>query len=84
MKNQVLMILIACSLSACTTLEVAHAPVDCLGQPGVSVNLTQEEYDATQASVLQKFSYYAKVLRARIDAQCKINYAHDEIHGEDK
>ncbi len=83
LKNLVLMILIACSLSACSTLEVVHAPVNCEGQQKVSLGLTQAEYDDTSKAVLDKITIFAKTLRARIDAQCKINEEHDRLHSSD-
>ena len=83
-KNLVLIALITFSLSACSTLEVVHAPVGCEGQPKVSIGLTQAEYDDTSKAVIDKVVVFAKTLRARIDAQCKINYEHDKIHGTEK
>jgi len=31
------------SLTACSSIELAHVSVDCLGQPKVSLNFTNEE-----------------------------------------
>lgn len=82
-KNRVLMILTIFSLSACSSVEVVHAPVKCIGQPAVSVGLTQGEYDDTSKAVLDKVVIFAKTLRARIDAQCAINLEHDKLHSND-
>ena len=82
-KNQVLTILTIFSLSACSSVEVVHAPVKCLGQPAVSIGLTQSEYDDTSKEVLDKMVIFAKTLRARIDAQCEINAEHDRLHSND-
>ena len=84
MKNLALTVLITCSLSACTTVVDVHNPVDCLGQPKISLGLTQEEYDGTSKAVLDKVIIFATALRARIDSQCTINKAHDEMHGDEK
>ena len=82
-KNLALTALTAFSLTACSTLEVVHAPVGCEGQPKVSLGLTQEEYDDTSKAVLDKVTIFAKTLRARIDAQCEINAEHDRLHSSD-
>ena len=79
-RNPVLIVLITFSLTACSTLEVVHAPVGCEGQSKVSLGLTQDEYDGTSKTVLDKITIFAKALRARIDTQCKINSEHDRLH----
>ena len=83
LKSLVLTLSISFSLSACSTLEVVHAPVGCEGQPKVSLGLTQEEDDDTSKAVLDKITIFAKTLRARIDAQCAINAEHDRLHSSE-
>lgn len=82
MKKLALIVLTAFSLTACSTIEVVHAPVGCLGQPSVSLGLTQSEYDTIAPAAVDKIVVFAKTLRLRIDAQCKINIEHDRIHGD--
>lgn len=31
------------SLTACSTIEIAHVPIKCLGQPEASLNFTEKE-----------------------------------------
>jgi hypothetical protein len=57
-------------------------PVSCVGQPQVSIGLTQDEAESIKQSAKKKIVIFAKTLRARIDAQCKINTEHDRLHGE--
>ena len=82
-KNWVSILLISFSLSACTTMELIHEPVGCLGQPSVTLGLTAEEYATVTLPVERKVIIFARTLRARIDAQCEINKAHDRLHAED-
>ena len=81
-KKLVLITLTSCSLFSCSTVELIHEPVGCLGQYDVSLGLTQAEYEAIDLSVEQKIIIFTKTLRARIDAQCEINLKHDINHGE--
>jgi hypothetical protein len=73
-------VLIAFSLSACTTIELIHVPVGCEGQPKVSLNLTDEEAEVITDEMETKIIRFATTLRERINTQCEINYQHDEIH----
>lgn len=75
--KSLLMILTVCSLSACSTVELIHEPVDCLGQPKVSLGLTQEEFNGLDKSTIDKIVIFGKTLRARIDFQCELNRFHD-------
>jgi hypothetical protein len=72
------------STSACTTLEIVHAPVGCLGQPNINVKFTHEEADSMLDSTADKIVLIREIYRARIDAQCSINKKHDELHGMNK
>ena len=80
MKKLPLMILMIFNLSACSTLEVVHNPVGCIGQPVVSLGFTSEEAESLSESVKKKIVIFANTLRARIDAQCAKNKNHDKIH----
>ena len=82
MKKLLLMILISFSLAACTNTEVIHSPVDCLGQPSVSMELTPDEFKTIAPTAKKKIIIFVKTLRKRIDTQCRINHKHDEIHGD--
>lgn len=68
-KKSLWAILIIFSLPGCETVEV-YQPVECLGQPDVSLNFTKEEFEAIPKSALKKIMVWGKTLRARIDAQC--------------
>ena len=80
MKKLLLTILIIFNLSACSTLEVVHNPVGCIGQPMVSFGFTSEEVESLSESVKKKIIIFARTLRGRIDAQCAKNKNHDKIH----
>ena len=80
MKDLLLMLLIACSLTACTSTEIVHTPIGCLGQPVTSVDLTQEEYDSMSTELLNKFLLHSQILRKRIDTQCEINLNYDKLY----
>lgn len=81
MKKLLLTILISFSLSACSTIEVVHNPVGCLGQPVVSLGLTDDETATLSEGVKKKIVIFANVLRERIDRQCAKNHNHDSVHG---
>ena len=68
------------SLTACKTIEIAHVPVKCLGQPEVSLNLTTEEAQKFTDDMRLKVRRFAVTLRERINTQCSINEKHDELH----
>lgn len=81
-KKSLLMISIIFSLSACSTIELIHVPVGCMGQPKVSIGFTQDEFSGLNKTAKQKLVIFSKTLRARIDAQCEINLKHDELHNK--
>ena len=80
MKKSLLILLTIFSLSACSNTEFVHVRVWCLGQPNASLGFTKGESEAIPESAKKKIVIFAKTLRARIDAQCEINYKHDEMH----
>ena len=82
MKKSLLMISIAFSLSACSSVEVVHVPIKCIGQPVARVGLTQQEFDTISESALSKIVVFAKILRTRIDSQCTLIKKHNEAHNE--
>lgn len=66
----------------CTTLEIVHAPVGCLGQPNINLKFTQQEADSILDSAVGKIVLMRAIYKSRIDTQCKINLEHDRLHGE--
>ena len=73
--------LIAFSLAGCCTTKLKlHVPVNCEGQPDVSLNLTTEEALRFTDDMDLKLSIFATTLRERINTQCRINAEHDELH----
>ncbi len=68
------------SLFGCTKQELIHVPVGCLGLPTVNVKFTQEEADAIPDSAVDKIVLMRETYKARINAQCEINYKHDELY----
>ena len=71
------------SLCACSSLELVHVPVGCLGQPVIAERFTQAEADAIPISAVRKIVLMREAYKARINAQCKINAAHDKLHESD-
>jgi len=82
-KKSALIILTSCSLFACSSTELIHEPVDCLGQPNASLGLTESEYKSVTIEAEQKLIVFIKTLRARIDAQCELNRLHDVNHSNE-
>ena len=74
------MAIFAMSLMGCSAIELAHEPVDCLGQPQVSLNLTRDEANLFTDDMRLKMRKFAVTLRERINTQCNINKEHDELH----
>lgn len=89
------MTLIIYNVSGCSSIEIVHDPVSCVGQPSITMGITADEFKAAydsddedinklQQSALNKAVVLIKKLRARIDTQCKINLLHDKLHGGNK
>lgn len=70
-------------LTACSTIEIAHEPVNCLGQPEVSHSFTIDEKNRLTDDMKLKMRIFAVTLRQRIISQCDINKEHDELHQGD-
>jgi len=66
--------------SCCTTSRLIHDPVDCEGQPGISLGFTYDEANRFTDDMDLKLSIFATTLRERINTQCRINEEHDKIH----
>lgn len=79
-KKSLLTILTTFSLYGCSTVVDVHEPLDCLGQPEVSLNLTPEEFEQIPKPALKKIKVFGKTLRARIDAQCELVDKHNLEH----
>ena len=69
-----------CSLTACCTIEIAHAQLDCLGQSEARLNLTDEEIDLITDDMSDKIILFDKSLRERLNSQCTLIKKHNEIH----
>lgn len=68
------------NLIACSTLEIVHVPVSCLGQPSINWGFSHEDADSMTKEAREKIKRGVAVLRARIDSQCKINQSHNKLH----
>ena len=69
------------SLCSCSSIELIHEPIGCLGQPRISLGFTNSEYETVTLDVEQKLIIFVGKLRARINAQCELNKRHDINHG---
>lgn len=67
------------SLFACSSVEIVHVPVGCLGQPVVNIKFTQEESAAIPQSAVDKIVLMRETYKARINAQCEINHNYDKL-----
>lgn len=67
------------NLTACSTIEIIHEPVGCLGQPNLP-EFTEEELLPLSEQTFNKVLNMAIIYNSRIESQCEINEAHDEIH----
>lgn len=67
------------NLTACSTIEIIHEPVGCLGQPSLP-GFTEEELSPLSEQTFNKILNTVIIYKSRIESQCEINEAHDEIH----
>ena len=84
-KIKVILIgLISTSLGACTSVELIHVPVGCLGLPYVDVQYTQSEAESLSNEIVDKIVRTEAIYKTRINSQCAINKKHDELHGDNE
>jgi len=76
--------LISISLGACTSVELIHVPVGCLGLPYVNVQYTQAEAGSLSNEIVDKIVRTEAIYKTRINSQCAINKKHDELHGDNE
>ena len=82
-KIKVILIgLISTSLGACSSVELIHVPVGCLGPPYVDVQYTQVEAESLSNEIVDKIVRTEAIYKTRINSQCAINKKHDELHGD--
>ena len=84
-KIKVILIgLISTSLGACSSVELIHVPVGCLGPPYVDVQYTQVEAESLSNEIVDKIVRTEAIYKTRINSQCAINKKHDELHGDNE
>ena len=79
-KLTLIMMILINFLMACSSIEIAHSPVNCLGQPEIKHNFTAEEKQNITDDMALKIRRFAVTLRERINSQCLINKEHDKLH----
>ena len=79
-----LICLIISMTSACSTLEIAHAPLDCLGMPLDDVRFSQKEANAMSNETAMKIVEIRVIYRKRIKSICKQIEHHNELHSTNK
>ena len=67
--------------TACSTIEIVHEPVGCLGQPN-QVTFGAEELEKMESDTFEKVLKMASIYHERIESQCQINAEHDKLHGD--
>ena len=82
MTRTILIGLISISLGACTSVELVHVPVGCLGLPYVNVQYTKVEAESLSNEIVNKIVRTEAIYKTRINSQCAINKKHDELHGD--
>ncbi len=78
-----LIALMTFNLCACAGSTSSYAPVGCLGQPVIDIVFTREEAELIPETAIDKIESLRETYKARIDAQCLINYNHDKLHESD-
>jgi len=84
MTRTILIGLISISLGACTSVELVHVPVGCLGLPYVNVQYTKVEAESLSNEIVNKIVRTEAIYKTRINSQCAINKKHDELHGDNE
>lgn len=79
LKNLIKVALISTVLCSCSSIELAHTNIGCIGQPDISINLTESEIEQIPESADEKIFLFVLSLRERINAQCRINAEHDRL-----
>ena len=80
LKKAVMMTLIAFSLSACSTLEIVHAPLELPCVPEHNVMFKMGETDVMSDELYTKFKTIIVTYKERIKTQCKLAEQHNEAH----
>jgi hypothetical protein len=82
LKKASLIALMIFNVAGCSTVELIHVPVGCLGLPAYKPAFTQEEADSMLDSAVDKVVLMRTIYKSRIESQCKINFNHDIAHAE--
>lgn len=75
--------LLSCST---TRLEIAHAALDCVPQPEISLSdrLTDDELNSFTDEVFQSLEIHIITYQERLKTQCGLIIKHNEAHNDDK
>jgi hypothetical protein len=79
-KNLIIAVVLI-ALTACSTIEIIHEPVGCVGQP-VLPNFTATELELLSDETFEKMMTIVATYHERINTQCKINSEHDKLHAD--
>lgn len=64
----------------CTSTKLIHVDLDCPGIPKHNVKFTDEEKQSISDSAVQKIDLIITTYKTRIETQCKLINAHNEVH----
>lgn len=82
LKKAVTMTLIACSLTACSSVEVVHADLNLPCVPEHGVSFYDGETDVMSDALYGKFRKIIITYKERIKTQCKLVEMHNEEHSK--
>ena len=74
----------AIGLQSCSTIEIAHSPLNCMLYPSQTLGdrLSDEELNSISDPVFDKLEKHIISYQARIDSICESINKHNELHGK--
>ncbi len=80
LKKLVMSVTLIFSLQACTTLEIAHSPLELPGIPDHKILFRIGETDHVEDETYDKFEAIINAYKQRIITQLKISKEHNRLH----
>ena len=79
-----LIVVSALMLASCKTLEIAHAPLSCLGYPEMSLTdrMSYEELNSMSDDAFNQVEAHIISYQVRIDSQCAMIKHHNREHAK--
>ena len=79
-----LTLVVMSALASCKTLEIAHAPLSCLGYPEMSLSdrMSYEELNSMSDDAFNQVEAHIISYQVRIDSQCEMIKHHNREHNK--